>query len=93
MAVRTKPVRIFEADAGALRLIAEIEGRQQAQVMHVALAEYMTRHRDQLADVFTRAQKAFEAGDIEALAKAMSASGDRQVDELVAQVAAARKSA
>lgn len=84
MAVRTKPVRIFEADAGALRLIAGIEGRQPAQVVHAALAEYMEHHRDQLADVFTKAQAAFTAGDVDALARAMSVSAEQHVDELVA---------
>jgi hypothetical protein len=86
MAVRTKPVRIFEADAGALRLIAGIEGRQPAQVVHAALAEYMEHHREQLAETFTNAQAAFAAGDVEALARAMSVSAEQHVDELVANL-------
>jgi hypothetical protein len=86
MAVRTKPVRIFEKDAGALRLIAGVEGRQPAQVVHAALAEYMEHHRDELSDVFTKAQAAFAAGDVNALARAMSFSSEQHVDELVAAV-------
>jgi hypothetical protein len=85
MAVRTKPVRIFEADAGALRLIAGIEGRQVAHVVHAALAEYMGHHREQFSDVFTNAQKAFATGDVDALAQVMLASADSHIDELAAR--------
>jgi hypothetical protein len=90
MPVRTKPVRIFEADAGALRLIAGLEGRNAAQVVHAALAEYMNHHRDRLADVISSAQRAFATGDTTSLAQAMSLSAQQRVDELVRSVEDAR---
>jgi non-homologous end joining protein Ku len=85
MHVRTKPVRIFEADHSALRLIAGIEGRAPADVVHAALAEYLQAHRTELMNVFARAQKAFEVGDVDDLAAMLSASVDRRADELVAR--------
>jgi hypothetical protein len=85
MAVRTKPVRIFEADHGALRLIAEVERRGPADVIHAALAEYMSTHRNDLSGVFARAQAAFQSGDIAALADVLSSSNERTADDLVAR--------
>jgi hypothetical protein len=85
MAVRTKPVRIFEADHGALRLIAEVERRGPADVIHAALAEYMSTHRDDLSNVFARAQVAFQSGDIAALADVLSSGNDRTADDLAAR--------
>ncbi len=46
MAVRTKPVRIFEGDHAPLRLLAELERRSPQEVFHAALAEYLESHRD-----------------------------------------------
>lgn len=86
MPVRTKPVRIFEADHGALRLLAGVEGRSPAQVFHTALTAYLAQHRAELTSVFARAQEAFASGDTEALAGLLSSAVATQADELVADI-------
>lgn len=84
MAVRTKPVRIFETDHAPLRLLAELEQRSPQEVFHAALAEYLESHREQLAAVFTEAQRAIAAGDLEALTAQLTASAEAQADALMA---------
>lgn len=86
MAVRTKPVRILGADHGALRLLADLEGRSPAQVFHSALFEYFEHHRDEIAAIFAEAQSAIAAGDLEALSQQLERSAEQHVDDLVAQL-------
>jgi len=86
MAVRTKPVRILDADHGALRLLADLEGRSPALVIHSALAEYLERHREDIGTMFAEAQAAIAAGDLNELARQLEHSAERHVDELVAQL-------
>lgn len=83
MAVRTKPLRIFETDHAPLRLLAELERRSPQEVVHSALAEYLDGHRDQLAAVFTETQRAIAAGDLEALTAQLAASAEAQADALL----------
>lgn len=83
MAVRTKPVRIFEGDHAPLRLLAELERRSPQEIFHAALAEYLESHRDRLATVFTDAQHAIAAGDLEALTAQLESSADAQADALM----------
>jgi len=40
-ALATKALRIYESDHVPLRLIAEVEGRGPADVVHAALEEYL----------------------------------------------------
>jgi hypothetical protein len=84
VAVRTKPVRIYEADHAPLRLLAELEQRSQQDVFHAALAEYLTSHRDELATVFADTQRAVAAGDLDALTAQLTASAEAQADALMA---------
>jgi hypothetical protein len=77
-ALATKPVRIYAADHTPLRLIAEIEGRGAAEVVHAALAEYLQNHRDVLATAFAEAQDAVADGDIAALAAIAGRSSKRR---------------
>lgn len=84
MAVRTKPVRIFETDHAPLRLLAELQQRSPQEVFHAALAEYLESHRDQLSAVFSETQRAVAAGDLDALTAQLSASAEEQADELLA---------
>jgi hypothetical protein len=84
MAVRTKPVRIFESDHGPLRLLAELERRSPQEVFHAALAEYLVSHRDELAATFADTQRAIAAGDLDALTAQLAASADAQADALMA---------
>lgn len=74
----TKTLRIYEDDHAPLRLIAEVEGRGPADVVHSALEEYLLAHRDALADAFARAQRAIAAGDIEGLAAIASGASKRR---------------
>lgn len=90
MPVRTKPVRILGADHGALRLLADLEGRSPAQVFHSALIEYLDRHRDEIGAIFSEAQQAFAAGNLEGLNRLLARSDEQQVDELVAELDALR---
>lgn len=84
MAGRTKPVRIFEGDHAPLRLLAELERRSPPEVFHAALAEYLEAHRDRLASVFTEAQRAIAAGDLDALTAQLESSAEAQADALMA---------
>jgi hypothetical protein len=82
-ALATKPVRIYEEDHAPLRLIAEIEGRGAAEVVHAALAEYLQNHRDVLAAAFAEAQDAVAGGDIAALAAIAGRSSKRRAQAAV----------
>jgi hypothetical protein len=84
MAVRTKPVRIFESDHAPLRLLAELEQRSPQEVFHAALAEYLVSHRDELATVFGDTQRAIASGDLDALTAQLAASSEAQADALMA---------
>jgi hypothetical protein len=81
----TKPLRIYEQDHTPLRLIAEVEGRGPADVVHSALEEYLATHRDVLAESFAQAQRAIAGGDLAALAAIASGASQRR-----AQVAVSR---
>jgi hypothetical protein len=73
-ALATKPVRIYEVDHAPLRFIADVEGRSPADVLHTALEEYLSNHREGLAAIFESAQDAIARGDIEALSTLASAA-------------------
>jgi flagellar biosynthesis/type III secretory pathway protein FliH len=88
MAVKTKPVRIFDGDRGPLRLLAELEKRSPAAVVHAALAEYFLTHRDELAATFTQAQEMIAAGNLEGLAQALAAGSDMQFKAMLADIEA-----
>ena len=90
MAVRTKPVRIFEADHAPLRLLAGLERRSPQDVVHAALAEYLDSHRDRLAAVFAETQRAIATGDINALTAQLAESAEAQADDLMATLPSAR---
>lgn len=90
MPVRTKPVRIFESDLGILRLIAGVEGRAPAHVLHSALVDYMKRHRRSLSNVFTKAQGAFATGDPTELAEILAANAGKQAADRAEQLKALR---
>lgn len=84
MAVRTKPVRIFENDHAPLRLLAELERRSPQEVFHAALAEYLVAHRDELTAAFADTQRAIASGDLDALTAQLAASAEAQADALMA---------
>ena len=90
MAVRTKPIRIFESDHAPLRLLAEFERRSPQEVFHAALAEYLRSHRDELAAAFGDAQRAIASGDLDALTAQLAASAEAQVDALMATLPGSR---
>jgi len=77
-ATATKPLRIYEQDHAPLRLIAEVEGRGPADVVHSALEEYLTTHRSVLAESFAQAQRAIVSGDVAALAAIASGASQRR---------------
>jgi hypothetical protein len=86
MAVRTKPLRIFETDHAPLRLLAELEHRSPQEVFHAALAQYLETHRDELAVVFSDTQRAIASGDLDALTAQLAASAEAQADALMASL-------
>lgn len=86
MAVRTKPLRIFETDHAPLRLLAELERRSPQDVFHAALAEYLEKHRDELVVVFSDTQRAIASGDLDALTAQLAASAEAQADALMASL-------
>lgn len=86
MAVKTKPVRIYEGDQGPLRLLAGLEKRSPAEVVHAALAEYFQTHRGELAATFTHAQEMIAAGDLDGLTKALAAGSNEQLDAMLSDI-------
>jgi hypothetical protein len=86
LAVRTKPLRIFETDHAPLRLLAELEHRSPQEVVHAALAQYLETHRDELAVVFSDTQRALASGDLDALTAQLAASAEAQADALMASL-------
>ncbi len=86
MAVRTKPLRIFETDHAPLRLLAELEHRSPQEVFHAALAQYLETHRDELAVVFSDTQRAIASGDLDALTAQLAASAEAQAVALMASL-------
>jgi hypothetical protein len=86
LAVRTKPLRIFETDHAPLRLLAELEHRSPQEVFHAALAQYLETHRDELAVVFSDTQRALASGDLDALTAQLAASAEAQADALMASL-------
>ena len=90
MAVRTKPVRIFETDHAPLRLLAELEQRSPQEVFHAALAEYLQSHRDELATAFADTQRAIASGDLDTLTAQLASSAEAQADALMATLPESR---
>jgi hypothetical protein len=83
MTTRTKPVRIFESDIPPVRLLAEMERRSPAEIIHLAIAEYLNAHKDQLAPRFTESQRAVSAGDLDALIRLLTPEADAIAAELL----------
>lgn len=81
---KTKPVRILTADHAPLQLLAAVERRTAAEVVHSALAEYLATHRGELASIYGETQTLLRAGDIDGLTAALR----RDAVPLVAEVAA-----
>lgn len=67
-------------------MVASLEGRQPAQVVHAALGEYLENHRAQLVEVFSQAQKAIASGDLDALTQLLAASATTHADVLAADI-------
>jgi hypothetical protein len=84
MAVKTKPIRIFEADHPPIRSIAGAKGMLPAEFIHTAVEEYVINHRDELAVIYAETQAALAAGDLDGLARSMAAAAASQVDDMMA---------
>jgi hypothetical protein len=81
----TKALRIYEQDHTPLRLIAEVEGRGPADVVHAALEEYLVTHREVLAESFSQAQRAIASGDIAGLGAIAAGASRRRAQAAVAR--------
>ena len=90
MTVKTKPIRVFVDDEAPLTLVAHFEGRSKAEILHAALVEYIQNHRDQLSSVFQQAQQAVASGDVDALARLLSADAETRADLLADEIASLR---
>ncbi len=75
--ILTKPIRILASDHQPLRLIAGLEQRTPAEVIHEALAEYFAHHGESVGRVLAERQRLITAGDLEGLTRAL----ERDVDE------------
>jgi hypothetical protein len=60
-----------------------MEKRSPAEVIHLAVAEYLHAHKDQLASRLAESQRAVSSGDLEALAKLLGPGAQRMTDELL----------
>lgn len=83
MSVRTKPVRVFESDLPPIRLLADMEQRSPAEVIHLAVALYLQTNRDRLASHFAESQRAVASGDLEGLARLLAPGAARLSTELL----------
>jgi hypothetical protein len=83
---KTKPVRILTADHAPLQLLADVERRTSAEVVHSALAEYLATHREELASVYGETQALLRAGDIEALTAALRRDAGPFIDDVSAGI-------
>ena len=83
---KTKPVRILTVDHAPLQLLADVERRTPAEVVHSALAEYLTTHRDELASVYGETQTLLRAGDIDGLTAALRRDAAPLVADVVAGI-------
>jgi phospholipid N-methyltransferase len=86
MAIKTKPVRIFAEDDDALEELARLLRRSRAEVVHEALVEYLTHHREELTQLYDQTQQAIAAGDLAALARASAAARQAEVDAIMADL-------
>jgi hypothetical protein len=86
VAVRTKPVRVFENDVPPIRLLAELQGGSPADVIHLAVAEYIHNHRASLSGVFAESQRAIASGDLDAVSRLLSKSADKLAEDLAADL-------
>lgn len=86
MTTKSKPVRIFADDDGALEVLAQLRRQSRAEVIHEALAEYLVNHRDELSRIYTETQQALAAGDIERLGRASAAAHDAEIDAIMATI-------
>ena len=86
MAVKTKPVRVFEADERALGVIAGVENVSKAEVVRRALHEYMQNHRAELEGLFHQTREALLAGDIDRLMTLSSAGSAALVDAAMREI-------
>lgn len=84
--LRTKAMRIFEADHGPVHLLAGLERRSAAEVVHAALAQYLRAHRTELAAAFRETQKLLAVGDIDGLTRALRADVEDQVEAAMAKI-------
>lgn len=64
-----------------MKLLASIEQRSPADVLHAALADYVGKHKGELSKAFSDTQKAIAKGDLESLTSILSASVEDQADE------------
>lgn len=87
MAVRTKPVRIFEKDHAPLRLLADLKDLSPAEVFHLAMAEYLHHHRKELSGIFAEAQTVLAAGDVEGLTRLLQPGAEQEVEQLMKDLA------
>lgn len=86
MSVRTKPIRVFESDIAPIRLVAEINQLSPAEVVHVALAQYLHDNRKLLGARFLESQRAVAEGDLEALTSLLRPGAASMVKDLMSDL-------
>ena len=89
-AVATRPMRILESDHAPLRLVASLEQRTPADVIHSALDLYLERRRAELSAVFSSTQAAIQNGDLDGLTVSLEGGTKAMADALEADVASYR---
>jgi hypothetical protein len=69
--LRTTPMRVMAEDLGPVRLIAELQRKQPAEIVHEALREYFRAHREEFARIHAETHRFIARGDVEGLAAAL----------------------
>ena len=69
--LRTTPMRVLVEDIEPVRLVAGLRRETPAEVIHNAIAEYLTNHRSELSDLHAETHRFIAAGDIDGLAATM----------------------
>jgi hypothetical protein len=67
---RARTVRISEGDDSVLTMLAGLQQTDRAEIIHAALADYLSKHREELSARFAETERALASGDIDAVARA-----------------------
>lgn len=79
--MRTITARVFEEDMDRARVLGAVRQQSAQEILHVALEEYVARHRAELEGRFRAVQAAVLSGDTDGLREAFLSTSSPHDDE------------